>query len=196
MAYCISGWPLTASKSFCQISALTQSRKRLKTVLHLPNSSGKSRQGLPVRTIHSTASTNKRLSVPLGPVSPGLPRQCGAISAYCLSLNTLLSIAGLLHKRGFSTGPSKTGPFSRPVSTTLPHGVKKDFLSLTWARKIIQKILANTGKRCFPNIFPTRQSAASPILMRLDPIFMHVVHLNFHYACQAGAKTGPIRIAG
>ncbi|MGP1426053.1 MAG: hypothetical protein ACTTKK_08395, partial [Ottowia sp.] len=73
--------------------------------------------------------------------------------------------------------------------------MKKDFLSLTWVRKIIQKILANTGKRCFPNIFPTRQSAASPILLRPDPIFMHAVHLNFHYACQAGAKTGAIRVA-
>lgn len=81
------------------------------------------------------------------------------------------------------------------LANEIPHGVKKDFLSLTWVRKIIQKILANTGKRCFPNIFPTRQSAASPILLRPDPIFMHAVHLNFHYACQAGAKTGAIRVA-
>ena len=46
-----------------KVFALPPSRKRLKTVLHLPNSSGKSRQGLPVRTIHSTASTNKRFNV-------------------------------------------------------------------------------------------------------------------------------------
>ena len=92
-------------KEFLPDMALPPSRKRLKTVLHLPNSSGQSRQGLPVHTIHGTASTNKRLSVPLGPASPGLPRQCGAISAHCLSLNTLLSMAGLQHKREFSTGP-------------------------------------------------------------------------------------------
>ena len=46
-------------KAFCQIPALTPSRKRLKTVLHLPNSSGQSRQGLPVCTIHSAASASQ-----------------------------------------------------------------------------------------------------------------------------------------
>ena len=46
-------------KAFCQIPALTPSRKRLKTVLHLPNSSSQSRQGLSVRTIHGMASANQ-----------------------------------------------------------------------------------------------------------------------------------------
>ena len=41
------------------VPALTPSRKCLKTVLHLPNSSSQSRQGLPARTIHSAASANQ-----------------------------------------------------------------------------------------------------------------------------------------
>jgi hypothetical protein len=50
-------------------------------VLQLPNRSGRSRHGLPVRAIHSTASRNSRLSLPLRPGSVGLPRQCGSILA-------------------------------------------------------------------------------------------------------------------
>ena len=48
-------------KEFLPDMALPPSRKRLKTVLHLPNSSGQSRQGLPVHTIHGTASANQAL---------------------------------------------------------------------------------------------------------------------------------------
>ena len=38
-----------------------QSQKRRNAVLQLPNRSGRSRYGLPVRAIHSTASGNSRL---------------------------------------------------------------------------------------------------------------------------------------
>ncbi len=78
MAYSMSGSPLTASNRRTKTSAFTQSRKRLNTVFHLPKCSGKSRHGLPVRTIHKTASTNNRLSVPLRPRSPTLPKQMGS----------------------------------------------------------------------------------------------------------------------
>ena len=44
----------------------------LDTLFHLPNSSGKSRHGLPVRAIHSTASINMRLLV-VDPRSLALP---------------------------------------------------------------------------------------------------------------------------
>jgi hypothetical protein len=47
----------------------------LKMVFQLPKKAGRSRQGLPVRAIHNTASTNRRLSLPLRPGSVGLPRQ-------------------------------------------------------------------------------------------------------------------------
>ena len=86
MAYSISGSPETASNMRLKTSALTQCRKRLKAVFQLPNTSGKSRQGLLVRAIHSTASKNNRPSPPVRPGSLGLPRQCGSIFAHWASL--------------------------------------------------------------------------------------------------------------
>src|SRR5215210_1098584 len=77
MAYSRSGSSETASNNRCQTSAFTQSRKRVKTLFQCPNKGGRSRQGLPVRATHSTASTNRRLFLPLRPGSPGLPRQSG-----------------------------------------------------------------------------------------------------------------------
>src|SRR5215217_2299787 len=88
MAYSMSGSSETASNSRLKISARTQSRYRLKTVFQWPNVAGKSRQGLPVRAIHNTASTKRRLSAPLRPGSDGFPRQCGSIFAHWASLRT------------------------------------------------------------------------------------------------------------
>src|SRR5436190_24202205 len=67
MAYSISGSSETASKSRLKTSALTQSRNRVNTLFQWPNEGGRSRHGLPVRAIHNTASTNRRLSLPLRP---------------------------------------------------------------------------------------------------------------------------------
>src|SRR5208282_1560818 len=60
MAYSMSGCSEQASKSLMKTSALIQSRYRLKTVFQLPKKGGRSRHGLPVRTIQSTASTKRR----------------------------------------------------------------------------------------------------------------------------------------
>src|SRR5216683_4542056 len=95
MAYSMSGWSETASKRCLKTSPLTQSRYRLKTVFHGPNKGGRSRQGLPVRAIHNTASTNRRLSSPLRPGSDFLPRQWGSIFAHWASLSTYRSIPSL-----------------------------------------------------------------------------------------------------
>src|SRR3978361_860384 len=57
IAYSMSGSSETASNSRFQMSAFTQSRKRVNTLFQWPNDGGKSRQGLPVRASHSTAST-------------------------------------------------------------------------------------------------------------------------------------------
>src|SRR5690349_1218092 len=92
IAYSRSGSSEQASNSRCQTSAFTQSRKRVKTLFQFPNEGGKSRHGLPVRTIHSTASTNRRLSLPLRPGSPGLPRHNGSIFAHWASVKTNRSI--------------------------------------------------------------------------------------------------------
>src|SRR5271169_1150730 len=98
MAYSMSGSPETASNSRFQTPAFTQSRKRVKTLFQWPNEAGRSRQGLPVRAIHSTASTNNLLSLPWRPGSPGLPRQRGSIFAHWASLKTNRSIRSLNHK--------------------------------------------------------------------------------------------------
>src|SRR3954451_11429875 len=116
MAYSMSGSSEAASKSRLKTSAFTQSRYRLKTVFQWPNVAGKSRQGLPVRAIHNTASTNRRLSAPLRPGSDFFPRQCGSIFAHWASVSTNLSIASLKHgilsgKSQFSTDPSTTVAF-------------------------------------------------------------------------------------
>src|SRR3954464_15184677 len=95
--YSRSGSSETASNSRCQTSAFTQSRKRVKTLFQFPNKGGRSRQGLPVRTIHSTASTNRRLSLPLRPGSPGLPKQRGSIFAHWASVSTKRSIRVVKH---------------------------------------------------------------------------------------------------
>ena len=87
------------SNSRFQISAFTQSRKRVNTLFQWPNEGGRSRQGLPVRAIHSTASTKSRLSLPLRPGSLGLPRQSGSIFAHWASVNTNRSIHSLNHNK-------------------------------------------------------------------------------------------------
>jgi len=69
------------------------------TLLQFPNAGGRSRQGLPVRTIHRTASTNSRLFLPLRPGSAGLPRQCGSILAHWASVKTNRSIKSLNHNQ-------------------------------------------------------------------------------------------------
>src|SRR4051794_16559765 len=97
MAYSMSGSSEQASNNRYQTSAFTQSWKRVKTLFQCPNRGGRSRQGLPVRAIHSTASTNKRLSLPLRPGSPGLPRPSGSIFAHWASVSTKRSIGGVKH---------------------------------------------------------------------------------------------------
>src|SRR5271156_488379 len=99
MAYSMSGSSDTASKSRTKTSAFTQSRYRLKTVFQRPKNSGRSRHGLPVRTIQSTASRNTRLSLPVRPGSVGLPRQCGSIFAHWASVKTNRFIQSLNHNR-------------------------------------------------------------------------------------------------
>src|ERR671921_1300588 len=96
-AYSRSGSSETASNNRGQTSAFTQSRKRVKTLFQCPNRGGRSRHGLPVRAIHSTASTNRRLFLPLRPGSPGLPRQSGSIFAHWASVRTKRSIRGVNH---------------------------------------------------------------------------------------------------
>jgi hypothetical protein len=59
-----SGSSIRISKRRDHTPFWAQRRKRRKTEFQLPNSAGKSRQGAPVRHTQSTASTNRRLSLP------------------------------------------------------------------------------------------------------------------------------------
>jgi hypothetical protein len=58
----------------------------LNTLFQSPNASGRSRQEEPVRTIHSTPSTNIRLSRPVEPFWSGRPIISGAIRSHAASL--------------------------------------------------------------------------------------------------------------
>jgi hypothetical protein len=55
---------------------LDHREKRTNTLFALPKTPGRSRHGDPVRASQRTASTNRRLSVPLRPGSPALARLC------------------------------------------------------------------------------------------------------------------------
>src|SRR4051812_49100704 len=135
-AYSISGSSETASNSRCQTSAFTQSRKRVKMLFQWPNEGGRSRQGLPVRTIHSTASTNKRLSVPLRPGSPGLPRQRGSIFAHCASVKTNRSIQTLNHSQARMRIPESQQAVVIRLSTAQPTRASVFWAGRARARKL------------------------------------------------------------
>src|SRR5215207_1988402 len=66
----------------------TQRRKRWKTLFQWPKAPGRSRQGAPVRTRHSTASRNSRLSLAVAPGSDALPGNSGATFSQAASPTT------------------------------------------------------------------------------------------------------------
>src|SRR3712207_4987409 len=88
MAYSKSGSPDRQAKTRSDTPPFTQRRKRWKTLFHLPKAPGRSRQGTPVRTRHSTASRNSRLSLPVAPGSVGLPGSSGATFSQAASSTT------------------------------------------------------------------------------------------------------------
>ena len=85
--YSKSGSSQRALKTRSQTPFCAQRQNRVYTVNHLPNASGRSRHGEPVRAIQRTASIKSRLSRPLPPGSPTLPSSSGAIRSHWLSLN-------------------------------------------------------------------------------------------------------------
>src|ERR687893_1269469 len=87
-AYSKSGSPDRHWKTRSNTPPFTQRRNRWKTLFHLPKAPGRSRQGTPVRTRHSTASRNSRLSFPVAPGSVGLPGSSGATFSHAVSLTT------------------------------------------------------------------------------------------------------------
>jgi hypothetical protein len=86
------------SENTLKTPASAHLRKRRNTLFQLPNGFGRSRHGNPVRTRHKTASRNNRLSLPVAPLSPGLPGKSGLnrtqtsseITNLCSSIQTSL----------------------------------------------------------------------------------------------------------
>src|SRR3712207_2183283 len=87
-AYSKSGSSDTHSKIRSNTPARPQRRKRWNTLFQLPNPGGRSRQGRPVRTRHSTASRKRRLSFAVTPLSEALPGKSDAIFSQTALLTT------------------------------------------------------------------------------------------------------------
>src|SRR5580765_5356374 len=86
--YSKSGSSDIASKIRHQTPLMLHRLKRRNTLFQSPNASGRSRQGEPVRTIHSTPSTNIRLSRPVEPFWSGRPMIRPEIDCHWSSFNT------------------------------------------------------------------------------------------------------------
>ena len=86
-----------SAKTRCPTRRSDQRAKRLYPLFQGPQSGGRSRHGEPVRAIHRTASTNKRLSLAVAPTSVALPGSIASMRAYGSSRRLL---------RGISTTPS------------------------------------------------------------------------------------------
>ena len=68
----------------------TQRRNRLKTLPHLPDRSGRPRQGVPVRIRQSAASTESLLSAAVTPGPVALPGSMRPVRARMASARTVL----------------------------------------------------------------------------------------------------------
>jgi hypothetical protein len=86
--------PPRASRTRPQTPFFDQRKNRWATLFHLPNRSGKSRQGTPVRAIQTTAFTNKRLSSAERPGSVRLPGRSDSIRVHCSGVNSCRRIGG------------------------------------------------------------------------------------------------------
>src|SRR5215212_628852 len=87
-AYSKSGSSDRQAKMRSNTPLFTQRRKRWKTLFQWPKAPGRSRQGAPVRTRHSTASRNSRLSLAVAPGSDALPGNSGATFSQAASSTT------------------------------------------------------------------------------------------------------------
>jgi hypothetical protein len=91
--YSKPGSSAIAASRRSQTPLAAQRLNRRQTLFQWPKAAGRSRHGAPVRTSHSTPSTNMRLSRPVEPGASGRPRIRPDIRAHCASLSTRRSIA-------------------------------------------------------------------------------------------------------
>src|SRR4051812_1797872 len=112
MAYSKSGSSDRHPKIRSNTPPFTHRRNRWKTLFQRPKSPGRSRQGAPVRTRHSTASRNSRLSLAVAPGSDALPGNSAAPFCHPTSPTTnrpCSSIAPTPPKRRLNHGRAAGG---------------------------------------------------------------------------------------
>lgn len=95
----------------CQTPVSDQRANRRNMLFQGPNSSGRSRQGEPVRAIQSTASTKTRLSAAVRPGSLALPGSRSRIRAHCSSRS---------HIRAILIPPKNQDVNRKPAKLTAP----------------------------------------------------------------------------
>lgn len=93
-----SASPASSANTACHTCARDHLAKRLYSLFRARKSCGRSCHGLPFRAIHSTASTDSRLSAAVRPGSGILPGSNDTIRPYCTSLSINLDIL-FLRKR-------------------------------------------------------------------------------------------------
>ena len=84
---------LIAAMIRCHTPFLPQREKRVYVACQFPHAGSKSRHGLPVRAIHSTASINRRLSFAVTPQSVALPGSKSLIRSHWSSRSSVRGIA-------------------------------------------------------------------------------------------------------
>ena len=160
MAYSISGSSDTASNIRSKTPATHQSRNRRKAVLQLPNSVGRSRQGLPVRAFQRTASKNKRLSAPLRPGSVRLPKQWGSILDHWASVKTKRSKANLLKRKLES-------PFETFVNPESPQTLER--FATEYGQRSAESALKNKDLQQVRDSKGTRNAVVSLMKLEMGP---------------------------
>ena len=108
----LSASPRKAVATRSQTPESRQREKRTYVRCQCPSSSGKSRHGLPVRMIHNTASTKRRLSLAVTPRSLAFPGKSCSIRAHWSSRNIFLPILNSAQKSGYDQiSASVNSPF-------------------------------------------------------------------------------------
>ena len=172
--YSRSGFSPNSAKRRFQTPFFAHRRKRLNTLSHLPNASGRSRHGAPARTNHNTASMNKRLSSPCRPLSPSLPGINGSIRRHCPSVSSrrikIASPVAILNHIRESEGIPKCqqDPMHQHVTHNRCYASYNDFCrsALKFLREEVPKnwaILCDSVTDQFPRHQPRRFSGSQSI---------------------------------
>src|SRR3954454_8683217 len=125
---------------------LVHLRNRLKTEFHWPKDSGRSRQGAPTRTIHSTASRKRRLSAADCPGSPTFPGRRGSTRSHCSSRKTIRSKTTSL----FRNLESNFSSLENPIAAECQH-------ALALLRQTLERMQENQYARLHRDCTPTKR---------------------------------------